>query len=39
MYVGKAQQKARVMRTQAFTDPATGERRTRLVASGAMPNA
>ena len=27
------------MRTQAYTDTATGKRRMRLVASGAMPNA
>ena len=39
LFVGKVQQKARVMRTQAYTDTATGKRRMRLVASGAMPRA
>ena len=39
LYIGKAQEKARVLRTQASTDPVTGLRSTRLVSSAAMPNA
>lgn len=39
LYVGKIQEKARVMRTQSSTDAATGQRSTQLVAATAMPNA
>lgn len=39
LYVGKAQEKARVLRTQASTDPDSGLRSTSLVAATAMPNA
>ena len=39
LYIGKAQEKARVLRTQASSDPVTGLRSTRLVSSTAMPNA
>ena len=39
LYIGKAQEKARVLRTQASTDPAPGLCSTRLVSSTAMPNA
>ena len=39
LYVGKAQEKARVLRTQASTDPASGRRTASLIASTAMPNA
>ena len=39
LYIGKAREQERVLRTQASTDPATGLRSTRLVSSTAMPNA
>ena len=39
LFVDKAQEKARVLRTVARTDPMTGLRRTALAAPTAMPNA
>ena len=39
LYIGKAQEKARVLRTQAETDPATGRRSPELAFSTALPNA
>jgi len=39
LYIGKAQEKARVLRTQAQVDPATGRRSPELAFSSALPNA
>ena len=39
LYIGKAQERARVIRTQAVVDKVTGARKTELVESTAMPNA
>ena len=39
LYIGKAQEKARVRRTQSAVDAATGTRSASLVCSTAMPNA
>lgn len=39
LYIGKAQERARVIRTQAVVDKVTGARKTELVEATAMPNA
>ena len=39
LYIGKAQEKARVLRTQAQVDPASGRRSPELAFSTALPNA